>query len=189
VITSEVFSEYDIAELGIRIKGAAKADINKCVGSSEETMEQKTVTKKCRGVVAKKRTKGTGTGTVKLSLHMSQDLFADMYGMKSENWKDGVIAYGELSMHPEFCMTQKVLDEDDNVKYKAYPNCTIQSGISRKVESRGEEVAEIEIEVAVMPDENGVGMYEAVDSDVTDATLKTKWMEEFEPSLIKAVTA
>lgn len=188
-VTSEVFSEYDVCELGIRIKGATKADINKCVGSSEETLEQKTVSKKCRGVTAKTRTKGTGTGTVKLSLHMAQDVFASLYGMESEDLKDGVISYGDKSMHPVFTMTEKVLDEDDNVKYKAYPNCTIQSGISRKVESRGEEVAEIELEVAVMPDENGVGMYEAVASDLTDDTLKTQWMESFEPEMVKAADA
>lgn len=189
MITSNVFSEAEVSEIAIKIDGATKADINKCVGTIEEEMEVKTVTKKCRGVVTKSRTKGTGTGTVKISLHMAQDIFADLYGMQNDNLKDGVIAYGEQSIHPCFCLTAKTEDEDGNVKYKAYPVCTIQSGISRKIENGAEEIAEIEIEIAVKPDGEGRGLYEAVESDLTDDTLKSQWMESFTPELVKATTA
>ena len=60
----------------------------------------------------------------------------------------------------------EVLDEDDNKKLKAYPVCTIQSALSRKIEAGTEEIAEIEIEIAIMPDEFGNGLYEAVESDL-----------------------
>lgn len=188
-VTSTVFSEAEVEEIGIKIEGATTADVIKCVGSMEEEMEVKTVTKKCKGVVTKSRTKGTGKGTVKMSLHVAQDIFADLYGMQNEELKDGVIAHGQNSIHPVFVLTVKVLDEDGRGKYKAYPQCCIQSGISRKVENGAEEVSEIEIEIAIMPDENGNGLYEAVEEDVTDTEIKTKWMKEFTPDLVKATTA
>jgi hypothetical protein len=184
-ITEKVFSEAEVRKIGIKIGEAAKADINECVGTWEEELEVKTVVKKCRGVVSKSRTKGTGNGTIKASMHMAQDLFAEMYGMKQEGLKDGVIAYGTKSLHPVFCVTALVLDEDDNEKLKAYPNCTIQTALTRKVENGAEEIAEIELELAITPDEEGNGMYEAVVTDLTDEDLKTKWLELFTPELVK----
>lgn len=188
-ISQVVFSEAEVTKIGIKFKDAEKADVNKCVGSLEEEMEVKTVTKKCAGIVAKSRTKGTGNGTVKLSLHMEQDVFATMYGMDNGSYADGVINYGRQSMHPTFCLTAEVHDEDDNVKYKAYPNCCVQSGFSRKVENGSEEISEIEIEIAVMPDEDGNGLYEALKQDITDETIAASWMENFTSELIKAPTA
>lgn len=184
-ITEKVFSEAEVRKIGIKIGEAAKADINECVGTWEEELEVKTVVKKCRGVVSKSRTKGTGNGTIKASMHMAQDLFAEMYGMKQEGLKDGVIAYGTKSLHPVFCVTALVLDEDDNEKLKAYPNCTIQTALTRKVENGAEEIAEIELELAITPDEEGNGMYEAVVTDLKDEDLKTKWLESFTPELVK----
>lgn len=188
-ITEKVFSEAEVRKIGIKIGEAAKADINECVGTWEEELEVKTVVKKCRGVVSKSRTKGTGNGTIKASMHMAQDLFAEMYGMKQEGLKDGVIAYGTKSLHPVFCVTALVLDEDDNEKLKAYPNCTIQTALTRKVENGAEEIAEIELELAITPDEEGNGMYEAIVTDLTDEDLKTKWLESFTPELVKLETA
>ena len=43
----------------------------------------------------------------------------------------------------------------------------------------------VELEIAVMPDEDGEGMYEAVETDLQDATVKTKWMEEFSRELVE----
>lgn len=185
MITSKVFSEAEVSEIGIKIEGATKADISKCVGTAEEEMEVKTVTKRCKGVVTKSRTKGTGKGTVKLSLHMAQDLFASLFDMENEELADGVIGYGDTSVHPVFCLTEKLEDEDGNIKYKAYPKCSIQTGFSRKVENGAEEISEIEIEIAVMPDDNGFGLYEAVATDITES-IQAAWMENFTPELVTA---
>lgn len=183
-ISQVVFSEAEVTKIGIKFKGTEEADVNKCVGTLEEEMETKTVTKKCAGIVSKSRTKGTGNGTVKLSLHMEQDVFATMYGMDKEAYADGIINYGRQSIHPVFCLTAEVHDEDDNVKYKAYPNCCVQSGFSRKIENGAEEISEIEIEIAVMPDDDGNGLYEALEADLTNATIKEQWLSNFTSTLI-----
>ena len=70
-------------------------------------------------------------------------------------------------------------------KFKAYPNCIMQSGVARSIENGAEEVAEIEMEVSVMPDEEGFGLYEALESELTDETAKTTWMTAFTPELVK----
>lgn len=185
-ILESVFSETEVREIGIRVQGAETAEINECVGSWEEELETKTVNKKCRGIITKSRTKGTGRGTIKATLHMGYDLFATLYGMKQKGLKDGVIAHGTGSLHPVFCVTAKVLDEDDNVKYKAYPNCTITSSLSRKVENGGEDITEIEVEIAISPDEKGNGLYEATEKELSDATAKKDWMSKFSYELVKA---
>lgn len=182
------FSEYEVNEIGIILAGQEAGETTNCIGSAEETMNAKTVIKKCRGVEAKSRTKGTGTGEVKVSLHMPYDLFASMYGMKLDSLKDGVLAYGENSSHKPFCLTEKVLDEDDNVKYKAYPNAQIKEGFSRKVENGADEVAEVELTIAIMPDDYGNGMYEVLNTDANKA-LTAEWMTKFKPELMQAVTA
>lgn len=188
-ITETVFSEVEVRRLGIKFPDTQKADVNECIGNAEEEMEVKTVTKKCRGVVTKSRTKGTGKGTLKITGHVQQDVFASMYGMEQTGLKEGVIAYGMNSLHPVVCITMEVLDEDDNKKYKAYPQCTIQSALARKIEAGTEEIAEIELEITIMPDEYGNGLYEAVESDLKDEDLKTKWMEEFTSKLVQTEEA
>lgn len=56
--------------------------------------------------------------------------------------------------------TVEAVDEDENIKYKAYTKCVVKDGIARKIENGGEEVAEIEMTVAVMPDDEGNGLYD-----------------------------
>lgn len=184
-ITNVDFSEYEITELGIRISPATKADILKCVGKLEEELTSKTVQKKCGSKVIKTRTKGTGSGALKFSAYTPQDMLVDMHGMSRKDLKDGIVAYGQSSLHAVACVTAKILNEDGDVKYKAYPNCTITNGLSRTVDNDTEDVSMLELEIAVMPDEHGEGMYEAVETDLQDATAKTKWMEEFSRELVE----
>lgn len=99
----------------------------------------------------------------------------------------GVYAYGENSKHPEFSLTQKVLDEDGNIKFKAYPRCILSSGPSRKIENGAEEVAELEMTIDLMPDENGECMYEALESELESEEIKQQWLTNFSLELVKAV--
>ena len=60
-------------------------------------------------------------------------MLVDMHGMSRKDLKDGIVAYGQSSLHAVACVTAKILNEDGDVKYKAYPNCTITNGLSRSV--------------------------------------------------------
>lgn len=181
--TVEQFSEFEIKESMVKFDGESTAEKLGCVGKLGETLNSKTVTKKCEGVVVKSRTKGDGTGELAFTLHIRESVFAKMFGLVSEGLKAGVRAYGQSSRHKEFCYTCKAIDEDGNVKYKAYPRCCVTSGINRNAENGVEEVAEIEVTAAIMPDEKGNGMYEAFASDL-DETTAASWLSAFAYDLV-----
>lgn len=186
---SPVFSEYELKEMGIKTAGSDAYKPADCVGSSEEELDTRIISKKCRGITVKKVVKGAGTGKLKLSLHMPYDIYTDVYGMDIDTLIEGVKGYGTNSIHKEFATTQHVFDEDGVEKFKAYPKCVIETGVARKIENGGEEVAEIELEVSLMPDEYGQCMYEALAADLNDETLKTTWMTAFTPALVQATEA
>lgn len=188
---STVFSEYEVDRIGVNFPEDTGFDSYSvpCVGSADEEMEVKTTSKKCRGVVAKEVTRPTGAGTLKLSLHCPIELYRRIFNMQSDGLADGVYRYGQDCIHPRFTVTEHVTDEDGNVKYKAYPVVTVKSGIARKVENGADEVAEIELELSIMPDEHNNGLYEALDSDLTDEDIKAKWMDSFTPELVKKAVA
>lgn len=183
--TIKQFSEFELREMGMKFAGEEAFKNAACVGTCEEELDAKVVTKSCRGIVTKKAVKGTGTGTLKITMHCPYDVYDLMFGMNLATLKDGVKAYGQNSVHKTFCITQKVLDEDDNVKFKAYPNCILEKGITRKIENGAEEVAEVELEISIMPDENGNGMYEALEEQLQDEPAKTTWMTAFTPELVQ----
>lgn len=183
------FSEFEIKNTSIKFEGDESAVKAGCVGSIDEAMNSKTITKKCEGVVAKTIVRGDGTGEIKISLHMRYDLYLKTYGMVSDGLIDGVYGYGKNSRHNPFCLTAEAYDEDGNGKLKAYPNCMVTSGIARKIENGAEEVAEIELTASVMPDENGFGMYEAIITDSLDSSVISSWLTNFTPDLVKATSA
>lgn len=184
-------SEFEVDKLGLKFAGATSNTYKtvECIGSLEEEMEVKTVVKKCRGVDKKKRSKGTGAGTLKLTAHIPYDIYSEAYGMDLDTLKEGVKAYGQNSVHKEFSLVGHVVDEDGNEKLKAYPNCMITTGVVRKIENGAEEVAELELEIGVMPDTYGNGMYEAAVEELTDETLKTTWMTAFTPEMVQVASA
>lgn len=184
-----VFSDFELDLLHIKADGSGKgfdSDI-KCVGSMEEEMETRVITKSCRGIVAKKIVRGTGNGTLKITAHVPWVAYTELYGMTLGTLITGVKAYGRNSVHSEFVLTAHVTDEDGAEKYKAYPKCVLEKGVARKIENGAEEVAELELEVSAMPDEYGNGMYEALAEEL-DETVAAKWMEEFTPEIVQGVT-
>lgn len=184
---TENFSEYEIKESTVRFDSDPAVRIG-CVGKLAESMNAKTVVKKCEGVVRKSTTRGDGTGELKFTLHMKTAVFNQMFGMQTEGLKTGIRAYGEKSRHREFCFTAKVLDEDGNIKFKAYPRCCVQTGIVRNIENGADEVAEIEVTATVMPDSLGNGLYEAFYADL-NSTMRSSWLLNFSNMLITDTTS
>ena len=101
---------------------------------------------------------------------------------------EGVRAYGSNSLHKGFSLVMLVTDEDGAKKYKAYPNSIIQSGVVRKIENGAEEVAQLDLEISIMPDDNGNGLYEAPAEEITEI-LAAAWMSSFDPSLVSGSTS
>lgn len=186
-LTSD-FAEFEIKDSSIKVeKEGAQFEKIGCVGSAEESFGTKTVTKKCEGKITKQRTFPDGSGELKLSLHMKWTAYIALFNLEREELKEGVYAYGAKA-HEVFAFVCKALDMDGNEKYKAYPNCTIKDGIARKVENGGEEVAEIELTVALAADKYGECMYEALKEE-SEEGIGEKWMKDWNHELIKKAAA
>lgn len=189
--TSTVFSEYEVRQISLKI-GEGQALLVPCVGNFEEEMEVKTVTKNCRGKVAKTRSRGTGNGTITISAHIPKDAYYALHAMARDDLKTGIYAFGEKSLLPEAILCADVFDEDDNEKLKAYPRATVTTGPARSVENGADEVAEVEIEVAVSPDDSGEGLYECIVDELEKdeaETVKSQWMESFSRDLVEVAIA
>ena len=180
-----VFSEYEVRSQYIKLTTDDAYTAMSCVGTSEEELEVKVVTKNCRGVLAEEIITGTGSGTLTESLHVPYEIYNKIYAMTHSTELDGVVSYGQLNTHPEFSITQEVYDETGDLKYKAYPRCTIESGPTRSVENGAEEVAELELEIKLLPDDYGQCMYELLVSADTNG-LASSWLEGFTSDMVQA---
>ena len=179
------FAEFELKESAIKmLSGEGTFEKIGCVGTFEESFGTKVVTQKCEEKVTKQRTVPDGTGSIKLSMHIKWPIYVKMYGLGRKELKEGVYAYG-AGKHEPFVYVCKALDIDGNVKYKAYPNCVVSDGIARKVENGGEEVAEIELNIALAADEHGECMYEALETELADETVKTGWLTNWNYELVK----
>ncbi len=184
----KVFSKFEVKKIGIKFHNSQEntSDPINCTGSFEEAMNVKVITKKCNGITAKQVIKETGEGENKWKGHIPYYLYQKMFGAISDGYKDGITSYGNKSIHAPFGLYALVADEDDNEMLLAYPNCVITSGQAQTIENGAEEVAEIELTLGIMPDDDGQGKYEAIVSQLDETVTIDKWLNEFSPELVKA---
>lgn len=178
--STEVFSPYECDQLAIKVDGESAYTEDDCVGKLTVERETKTVTKKCRGFVKKRKTKVTGNGTITLSMHVKLDLYRKLHAMVSDGLQDGVYAFDNTVPMPECTIAARVKDEDDNIMFKGFPRCKIEEVGQMSVENGSDEVAEVEIKLSYMPDDYGKGEYEALADELSGTVLtKENWMTTF----------
>lgn len=181
------FTDFEVRETALKFDGAAEFLKDDCVGTMdiEETIRK--ITKKCRGVVVKNIVKHDGIITLTLSLHMTWPVYQKMYGLSSDGLKAGVYALNrDKSVRPSFLMVNHVYDEDGNEKYFAFPNCKATGALKEKIDNGASDVAEVEVEIEASADEYGNSMYEAMATELSDATVATTWMTAWAYTLVKA---
>lgn len=179
------YSKFEARELGLKVTGDEAYVRADCVGKIEDELDVIVVTKKCRGVEQTVRPRGAGTGTTNYSGHFPYSLYVKIFDMIREDLKKGVQGYGRNNFHKEFAMVARVFNEDDEEMLLAYPRCIIAVGPNTNIENGAEEVAEIELEIKLMPDVNGYCRYEALVEELEDETIVTTWMTAFTPELVK----
>lgn len=180
-----VFSEFEIKNASIKFADGT-GDFTKlgCVGSADDELEVKVVTKSCEGVVVKSVARGAGSGTLSMTLHMNYSLYTEALGMNQAELKEGVMAYGKNSRHKEFALVAEIYDEDGNKKLVAYPRCVMASAPSVSIENGAEEVAQIEMELNLFADSLGNCKYEAIVESL-DADISEQWMTNWSSELVK----
>ena len=115
--SAEVYSYFECDQLAMKVAGDEAYTRDDCIGSLNVERETKTVTKSCRGVVKKRKTKPTGNGTIELKLHMKLALYRRINAMTNEGLQPGVYAFDNTQSMPELALTARVKDEDDNIMF------------------------------------------------------------------------
>ena len=177
---NEVYSYFECDQLAIKVAGDEDYTRDDCVGSLDVERETKTVTKKCRGVVKKRKTKPTGNGTVTLKMHIKLALYRKINAMTNTGLQPGVYAFDNTESMPELSLTARVKDEDDNVMFLGYPRCKVEEINKLEIENGAEEVAEVEMKLSYMPDDYNKGEYQALEVELTGDVLNAdNWMTDF----------
>ncbi len=187
--SSEVYSPYEVDQLAIKVAGDESFTRDDCVGKLTVERETKTVTKSCRGVVKKRKTKATGNGTVTLSMHVKLELYRKINGMTNSGLQPGVYAFDNTVAMPEVSILARVKDEDDNIMYKAFPRCKVEEINTMEIENGSEEVKEVEMKLSFMPDDYNKGEYEALAEELTGSVLNAdNWMTSFSSALAQNIS-
>ena len=185
----DVYSPYECDQLAIKVDGDSTYTRDDCIGTLTVERETKTITKSCRGVVKKRKTKPTGNGTITLKMHIKLNLYRKLHAMTNTGLQAGVYAFDNTTAMPEFSLTARVKDEDDVVMYKGFPRCKIEEINSLEIENGAEEVAEVELKASYMPDDYNKGEYEAIADELTGGVLTAEnWMTDFSSALAQAST-
>ena len=188
--SAEVYSMFECDQLALKVGGDSEYTRDDCVGKITIERETKTVTKKCRGVTKKRKTKPTGNGTITVSLHIKLALYRKINAMTNKGLQPGVYGFSNTeSIMPELALTARVMDEDDDVMFLGFPRCKVEEINSTEIENGSEEVAEVEMKLSYMPDDNGIGEYQALAAELTGNVLtKDNWMTEFSSEKAKEET-
>ena len=178
--SAEVYSYFEADQLAIKVAGDTSYTRDDCVGSIEVERETKTVTKSCRGVVKKKKTKPTGNGTITLRMHIKLGLYRRLHAMTNEGLQPGIYAFDNTLSMPEASLTARVKDEDDNIMFLGYPRCKVEEINTLSIDNGAEEVAELEMKLSYMPDNYNKGEYQALADELTgDVLTADNWMTTF----------
>ena len=159
-----------------------------CAGSVEGETESIEIVKRCAGVTTKKITKPQQMNLT-YSGHLPVKVLRDVFGLTNEGLKPGVYSYGQDARPKNFILTADVVDEfEDVTKLIAFPGVTTSTGLKiQGIENGAEEVAEIELEFTVLPDENRQFYYEALVPELDDQTVADQWHTAFSRELVEAV--
>lgn len=157
-----------------------------CTGSLNVETEFKEVVKVCEGTPAKKRSKPIGM-TAKFVGHVPVGVARKAFGLSNEGLKKGIYAYGEDSISGSGIFTWETLDlDEENKKFLAFPNGTFTGGLNISIENGADEIAQVEMTISLVKDENRKFYYDAFENDLDDDDVKKKWLTDFSLDLIRA---
>lgn len=179
----EEFENYKIQEGSLQFDNNTAISFG-CIGTVDASSNTEEVVKKCEGVVVKKKKRITDM-TVAITGHAKIPASRKIIGLSNEGLKTGIYAYGTDSFSAPFTFAAKIIDMDGNVKYIAFPKIENTKGLSVKVDNGVTEIAMDDFEFSAMIDSNNKFYYEAYESELEDETVKSKWLTNFTPELVK----
>ena len=178
------FEDYKIIEGTITIDDELATSFG-CIGTLEGTSDISAVEKKCEGAVIK-TVKKVNKVDVTLTGHPYVAVLRSVAGMTNEGLKEGVYGYGANIKSKKIVFTAKVEDMEGNIKFIAFPNMDDVKGLNIKIDNDVTEIEMKDFEFSALKDENNMFYYEALEKDLTDEELKTAWLTNFKPELVKS---
>lgn len=179
----EEFENYKIQEGSLQFDNNTAISFG-CIGTVDASSNTEEVVKKCEGVVVKKKKRITDM-TVAITGHAKIPASRKIIGLSNEGLKTGIYAYGTDTFSAPFTFAAKIIDMDGNIKYIAFPKIENTKGLSVKVDNGVTEIAMDDFEFSAMIDSNNKFYYEAYESELEDETVKSKWLTNFTPELVK----
>lgn len=157
------------------------------VGSAGGETTMRELIKREEGVEVRKRTKPEKI-ELTISAHIPIPVVRDLFGLSLEGLEPGIYKYSKDAKGKEFTYTADVMDEFEDIqKLIAFPRCISSTGFKFSVTNGADEVAEMEVTLTAYPDEKGNLMYEAIVSELEDATIADTWHTAFDYSLVEEV--
>ena len=177
------FEDYKIIEGTITINDELATSFG-CIGTLDGSSDIATVEKRCEGAVVK-TVKKVNKVDVTLTGHPYTAVLRNVAGMTNEGLKEGVYGYAANIKAKKIVFTAKVEDMEGNIKYIAFPNMDDVSGLTISINNDVTEIEMKNFEFSALKDENGMFYYEALEDEITDEQVKTKWLTAFTPELVK----
>lgn len=177
------FEDYKILEGTITIDDELATSFG-CIGTLEGTSDVEAVEKRCEGRVIKS-VKKVKKVDVTLTGHPYTSVLRKVSGMTNNGLKEGVYGYGADIKSKKIVLTAKVEDMEGNIKYIAFPNMDDVKGLNLKIDNDVTEIEMKDFEFSALKDENGMFYYEALEKDITDDDLKSSWLTNFTPELVR----
>lgn len=186
----EQFEDFNIEEgavqfLGVNNEPDGESKEFGFVGTLSIEPETQQVVKNC-GITQLKNVTKTAFLNVTIAGHINRSVADGLFGLSNDGLVTGVKALDKNAISKSICFTAKVYNMDrTEFKYIALPIVQNVSGFIKSIDNGATEVAYVELEMNALFDKNGKAYYEALDSELIDATTKSKWMSKFTSDLVK----
>lgn len=182
------FDAVRVKNVALQYSDGTETDMFECMGAIEGETEMRKIVKRCGGTTLKSISRPIEHNLV-LNGFAPVSAIRNIFGISNKDLKEGVYSYGVDSKGKTFCLTADVIDEfEDITKVMAFPNSNSASGFRFTVDNDADELAYVELEFDVNPDEVGQFLYEAFVDEI-DEEVKSEWHTGFSRELVEAIEA
>lgn len=186
------YENFEIEEASVQFIGSNGTTENAtafgCIGSLTVEPEVEEIVKNC-GRTQISATSKTKYLNVTIEAHLKRGVAQKIFGLENTDLKEGVYGLSANAVKKDFIFTAVVYDMTRNVKKLiAFPLVSNVSGFSLNLDNSATEVQTMSLDFRAMKDSNNMFYYEAYESEITDSNVKTKWLTEFSPNLVKVVS-
>lgn len=186
------YENFEIEEASVQFigsNGTAEAGTSfGCIGNLTVEPEVEEIVKNC-GRTQISATSKTKYLNVTIEAHLKRGVAQKIFGLENTDLKEGVYGLSASAVKNDFIFTAVVYDMTRAVKkFIAFPLVSNVSGFSLNLDNSATEVQTMSLDFRAMKDSNNMFYYEAYESEITDSNVKTKWLTEFSPNLVKVVS-